>query len=150
MEPLVTPAIRKLMDQITRNVEAREAAEGPTLYRCRACRDTGFVNSKRETGRIHADPCTECTDTGGFNADALDIGEIRAMPWEIDGDDKIRLRLRRTNQPTLWIWPDGRRCSYPPYVALRPIEVGLYRELHAEARRSRRIGQPELVVRGSR
>ncbi len=147
-----SPQVKRLLSQIGRNIAERQEREGPRTYRCFACHDTGFVleshPSKLGYDAVHGAPCEACKDPGFASLMVADIEKIRSIPWVIDGDlAKDRLRYREEGQPTLWVYPDGRRCSYDgtSYKQLAPIPNELYRELFATAKRMKRTSPPEIT-----
>ena len=137
----ISPEILALLCQIEENIIRREEREGPHTHACSDCRDTGFTLRTDDKGQLWSTPCRMCLipTTSGMTA-----SEIRAVPWEIDGDDRVRLRYHRAAEPTLWIYPKGRMISYPPHKELPEIDPSLYAEVYEQARRAKRIGVKEL------
>lgn len=144
------PDTATIFKQIESNIEARGGE--PRTFRCFVCQDTGFVlETKRSAVGYDAlcgIPCAACHDPGFGTLEQADLEALRAIPWVIDGDlGKDRLRYRQQDEPTHWIYPDGKRCMYDGnhYRELPEIPKTLYQALLDEARRMRRVGTAELV-----
>jgi len=133
--------LKTLTKRIGETIEAREEKQGPATYHCSTCRDSGLT-IHWDGANLYSGPCDECPPD--YSGPSLE--EIRASNWEIDGDDRARLRYRRSGHPTLWIYPDGSMLSYPPRKELPPIPEPVYLFLYQQAKSAKRVGIKELTT----
>jgi hypothetical protein len=153
MGPAVDRRTREVFEAIEANLCRQEERQGgPDTYSCSTCLDRGSIVEFREVegDRIRVSVRCYCEALGGprLNDHDPEADSLRETEWTIDGDlGRSRLRLREDGLPTLWIHPDGRRCSYDGkfYRPFAPISRNLYSELYDKSRRAKRLGPPELV-----
>lgn len=119
---------------------------------CPRCRDTGVKVRIDKAGLQHSDHCDGPCSTAPPLTPAQNR-EYSSIAWEIDGDfGKDRLRFRRPAKHTLWLYPNGDLIQYhldhkPHFRTLATQAHDLYRRCFDEAKKARRQGAPELILK---